>query len=285
MPFTLQAAADAGVDVVALGIGTGTAGSGLPHVYQNWIVVDQPNLMPQALLSWTSGRSGGASGSGDGTGLAEDRRGASMESALMVEAAAAVKAGETTTSMDDVFERRSDLFTNLAEQLDGDTSLFVKTGDGASESGGGSMAVDICFAMDTTGSMGSWIRAGQEHITRIAKAVKEFLSKKSKSSKLRVAFISYKDYDSGGGTTPDQLDVEPFTEDIDRVCEKVNAQRASGGGDGPEDVCGAFRAAFRLDWIAKARFLIMGYFVVMSLFTVFEAVWRPSPEKDLHCPN
>jgi hypothetical protein len=41
------------------------------------------------------------------------------------------------------------------------------------------------------------------------------------------------------------------------VCAKVNAQHASGGGDGPEDVCGAFRQAFRLNWQSKARFIIL----------------------------
>ena len=35
----------------------------------------------------------------------------------------------------------------------------------------------------------------------------------------------------------------------------------------------------------KARFLIMGYFVVMSMFTVFEALWRPAPAQVLHCPK
>ncbi|KAA0157887.1 hypothetical protein FNF28_06463 [Cafeteria roenbergensis] len=64
LPFTLQAAADSGVDVIAMGVGTGTAGSGLPTAFQNWLAVDQPNLMPQALLAWASGRSGGASAPG-----------------------------------------------------------------------------------------------------------------------------------------------------------------------------------------------------------------------------
>jgi len=65
------------------------------------------------------------------------------------------------------------------------------------------------------------------------------------------------DYDSAGRTTPNQIDHIDFTEDTAAVCAKVNAQSASGGGDGPEDICGCFRQAFRLDWQAKARFLIL----------------------------
>ena len=65
------------------------------------------------------------------------------------------------------------------------------------------------------------------------------------------------DYDSSGGTTPDQIDFIDFTENTEAVCSKVNAQHASGGGDGPEDICGAFRQSFRLNWQAKAKFLIL----------------------------
>ena len=59
------------------------------------------------------------------------------------------------------------------------------------------------------------------------------------------------DYDDPG------IDVCGFTEDIATLKGVVARQVATGGGDGPEDVCGGLREALALEWTAQKRHLFL----------------------------
>ena len=102
--------------------------------------------------------------------------------------------------------------------------------------------------------MGSFIAAGQKYIDDTIATVQSVMREKyKKKADFRVAFIAYRDFWDAG-----QLNVTPFTDDVERCKAAVRAESASGGGDTPEDMCGAFHMASTLDWDARrANFLVL----------------------------
>jgi hypothetical protein len=72
---------------------------------------------------------------------------------------------------------------------------------------------------------------------------------------VRVGFIGYKDH-----CDKDNLDEESvldFVEDEDVVRSFISKQKATGGGDEPEDITGALEIAVKMSWKAKARYAIL----------------------------
>ena len=54
--------------------------------------------------------------------------------------------------------------------------------------------VEVCFVMDCTGSMARSINACQEKVITIAENIREHCEE---SMKIRMAFVAYRDYQSG----------------------------------------------------------------------------------------
>jgi hypothetical protein len=102
--------------------------------------------------------------------------------------------------------------------------------------------------------MGSFIAVGKRYIREVASSVSAHLEAKyRKRADFRVAFIAYRDFGDAG-----QLVVTPFSADISAVCAAVDRETASGGGDAPEDVAGAFHKAKNLSWRKGcANFMIL----------------------------
>ena len=102
--------------------------------------------------------------------------------------------------------------------------------------------MDLCIVMDTTGSMRSWLNEAKHRIgalmVDIPKTIKEI---KGKDVALRVAFIGYKDH-------PERPVVHDFASDFASLERSLGEVRAEGGGDIPEDVYGALKAAHGLTW-------------------------------------
>ncbi len=74
-----------------------------------------------------------------------------------------------------------------------------------------------------------------------------------KTANFRVAFIGYRDFGDAG-----HLNVTPFTTDVEVCRTAVNSERASGGGDFPEDVAGGLMMASSLPWGERsANFLVL----------------------------
>jgi hypothetical protein len=106
--------------------------------------------------------------------------------------------------------------------------------------------VDICFLMDCTGSMGSWIESVKNNI----KNVSDELDKQYRGCDLKFAFVRYTDYDRPESTRTTWID---FTKSLPQFHGFVNPIRADGGGDGPEDIMGGLKVACsRLSWRSKA---------------------------------
>jgi hypothetical protein len=245
LPFTLQAAADAGVDVVAIGVGTGTTGSALPSAFQNWVVVDQPNILPSALTSWMAANGGGGGGDASAGGAATDRQAQSAETAFMVEAAAAMRSGDADTSMESVFTGKAGMLTGLISDLESETQLTVQSGRGSSESGSGTMELDMVFVMDLTSSMTSWVATARDHVSKIVTSVKDKIAEMGRSMRFRYGFVGFHDYEGSGSSfreVPEQIKVYPLSEDHESLHSQIASISTGYGGD-CEDMIGGLQAA------------------------------------------
>lgn len=111
--------------------------------------------------------------------------------------------------------------------------------------------LDVCFVIDTTGSMGDEI----ERIKSTLGAVTDRLQALDVEFDLRYGAVLYRDISDDYVTKS-----HPFTGDIDAFAAALQQIRAMGGGDGPESLNqGLAEAVGRLSWregAAKVCFLI-----------------------------
>ncbi|PLW45449.1 hypothetical protein PCANC_06712 [Puccinia coronata f. sp. avenae] len=109
--------------------------------------------------------------------------------------------------------------------------------------------LDLCFILDTTGSMGSYITAATQNIELICD---EIINSERLASPdcLRIGLIAYRDH------PPQDMSYVTlkfgFTSSPKEVKESLKSLWASGGGDGPEAVTAAMHEALTLDWRPQA---------------------------------
>lgn len=109
--------------------------------------------------------------------------------------------------------------------------------------------LDLCFILDTTGSMGSYITAATQNIELICD---EIINSERLASPdcLRIGLIAYRDH------PPQDMSYVTlkfgFTSSPKAVKESLKSLWASGGGDGPEAVTAAMHEALTLDWRPQA---------------------------------
>jgi hypothetical protein len=94
--------------------------------------------------------------------------------------------------------------------------------------------MDVCFVLDTTGSMGGLIEGAKQKIWSIAN---DMVSAKP-TPELRLGLIAYRDRGDAYITKRYEL-----TDDIDVVYDNLTKFKAAGGGDGPESVNQALHEA------------------------------------------
>jgi len=102
--------------------------------------------------------------------------------------------------------------------------------------------MEVCFVLDTTGSMSGLIEGAKQKIWSIAN---ELVSTKP-SPEIRLGLIGYRD-------RGDEYVIRPYdlTNDIDAVYAQLTAFRAGGGGDTPESVNEALHQAVTgMSWSA-----------------------------------
>jgi len=108
--------------------------------------------------------------------------------------------------------------------------------------------MDVCFVMDATGSMWSYIDISRQKILEIA----DNIQKSYDNIILRMAFVAYRDVNDGNL----HQEVKPFTEDIPSVKDFISGLRATGGGDTPEDVFGGLDRSINLEWEGTVRLIV-----------------------------
>ena len=87
--------------------------------------------------------------------------------------------------------------------------------------------IEVCFVLDTTGSMGGLIAGAKDKIWSMAN---EIISAKP-TPEVRIGLIAYRDKTDAYTTK-----VYPLSNDIDDIYAKLMAFKAQGGGDTPESV-------------------------------------------------
>ncbi len=112
--------------------------------------------------------------------------------------------------------------------------------------------VDLCFVIDTTGSMGSFIQAAKQQLLDTI----QLLSADSDID-LQVGLVEYRDYPPQD--TSFVTRVYPLTANLKQVQKDINKLEANGGGDFPEAVYdGVQDAALKMKWRSHScRFILL----------------------------
>ncbi len=107
--------------------------------------------------------------------------------------------------------------------------------------------VEVCFVLDTTGSMSGLIEGAKRKIWSIAN---DIVSAKPRPS-VRFGLVGYRDRGDDYVTKPVLL-----TDDLDAIYEQLNKFQADGGGDTPESVSEALHEAVsEMPWSGKSGVL------------------------------
>ncbi|KAJ3034957.1 hypothetical protein HDV00_004498 [Rhizophlyctis rosea] len=105
--------------------------------------------------------------------------------------------------------------------------------------------LDLAFALDCTGSMGSYIHSATQSIKDIAQKLIQ-----SEKAKINFSLVCYRDHPPQDHTYI--TNVYPFTDNLDTMKSYLSKQQASGGGDGPEAVTAALHEVLHLPWRPNA---------------------------------
>ena len=113
--------------------------------------------------------------------------------------------------------------------------------------------IEVCFVLDTTGSMGGLIEGAKQKVWSIAN---EILASKP-TPELRIGLIGYRDRRDKYVTQ-----VHDLSEDIDDVYAKLMKFQAQGGGDTPESVNQALHEAVtKIGWNKSKKVLKLVFLV------------------------
>lgn len=117
----------------------------------------------------------------------------------------------------------------------------------------GKSGLDLCFVVDTTGSMGDDIDNAKANMVSILSSLAE------KTPNYRVALVDYRDFADRTGHSQDypakvQLD---FSSDDEAIKNAINGLALGNGGDGPETVYSGIAKALSLEWRDNAKRVII----------------------------
>jgi hypothetical protein len=113
--------------------------------------------------------------------------------------------------------------------------------------------VEVCFVLDTTGSMGGLIEGAKRKIWSIANGV----ASAKPTPKVKFGLIGYRDRGDEYVTKAYDL-----TEDLDAIYEKLQQFKADGGGDTPESVNQALsEAVTKMSWSTNREVLKIVFLV------------------------
>ncbi len=104
----------------------------------------------------------------------------------------------------------------------------------------GKQAIDVCFVLDTTGSMSGLIDAAKQKIWFIANEI----ANATPTPDIRFCLIAFRDRN-------DQYITQhyPLTQDLDTIARHLNTFKANGGGDMPESVNQAlYESVTQINW-------------------------------------
>ena len=111
--------------------------------------------------------------------------------------------------------------------------------------------LDLLFIMDITNSMDVYLDQVKKQFTDIINEIK----KECAGILIFIGFIGYKDFsDLDFGESYINLEL---TENYESIIKNIQYAKADGGGDIPEDLCGALEFAVKKEWRGNSRFTIL----------------------------
>jgi len=113
--------------------------------------------------------------------------------------------------------------------------------------------IEVCFVLDTTGSMGGLIEGAKKKIWSIAGTILE----DNPGAEIKMGLVGYRDRGDDYVTK-----VYPLSDDIDTLYSRLMEFQAGGGGDTPESVNQALDEAVRLMGWNKNREVLKTIFLV-----------------------
>lgn len=108
-------------------------------------------------------------------------------------------------------------------------------------------AVDVVFAVDTTGSMGPLIDGAKRTVWSIATHIKNT----DPNANIRIGLVAFRDVGDDYVTRPFAL-----TNDLDAVYTELSGYVADGGNDIPENVDAALNDALKMKWRPGAKKIV-----------------------------
>ena len=108
-----------------------------------------------------------------------------------------------------------------------------------------SAILDLAFAMDCTGSMGSYIKTAQQNIRDIVESIVS-----SEKSNVHLALVEYRDHPPQDATFITRT--HDFTSSVAQMKTWLDGCSAQGGGDTPEAVADALHDVLKLSWREEA---------------------------------
>ncbi|KAK2146229.1 hypothetical protein LSH36_623g01083 [Paralvinella palmiformis] len=105
--------------------------------------------------------------------------------------------------------------------------------------------LDLAFAMDCTGSMGSYIRNATQNIRKI---VEDIIS--AEKADVRLALVEFRDHPPQDQSFVTR--VHDFTSSVSQMRKWLDGCSANGGGDTPEAIADALLQVYKLDWKLNA---------------------------------
>ena len=115
----------------------------------------------------------------------------------------------------------------------------------------GKMRIDILIILDTTNSMGKYLKTIRNELKNIKRKIEE----NCPLAVIYMGFIGYKDF-SDLELGDEYTDID-FTVNIDDLYEQIKDLEADGGGDIPEDLAGGFELALKKDWGSGQKLAIL----------------------------
>ena len=111
--------------------------------------------------------------------------------------------------------------------------------------------LDLLFILDITNSMDLYLDQAKSGILDMMRTIE----KECPGIEICLGFIGYRDFnDLDFGEEYTNLQ---FTTDYEKIRNSIKNIVSEGGGDTPEDLCGAFDLAKNKDWEGKAKFAVL----------------------------
>ena len=232
---SISFAENSGVQTVAVGIGYFT--EGISKYFPYFVLSSSPMSFPSALQSFY---------------LGEPKLESLSEAVESVVAEKVIYDTKRLENMDEGWKIEIDkVYQKEVERTR--KELQISTYNAYTTSN--QLKINLCFVLDTTGSMGSYIQMAKDKIKNIIDNIKSHINDHfGRATNLQVAFIGYKISGNNG-----HLDNILFTDDTTRLQSFVNSQCATGGSstDGREDKEDGMIKALSFNWDGSVKFMVL----------------------------